>query len=346
MSEPAANSETAISSSPGRKLDIIVPHYKESWDVGEKLFQMIGLQRGISTDDFRVTIVNDGGHRVDEEHLKQFRYPIRQIDIPHKGVSAARNAGMDAADGRWVMFCDFDDTFATAYSLRDIITVLDADMDMMYSRIVVEDFTDGHDLLYISPDVQKLVFCHGKVYRLDFLREKKIRFDEGMNFQEDSLFNSVVVARTPHTRVAEIKTLSPVYIWIRRASSVTNSGREDEAIMGHFIRNLKVTEENRLNREFKCYCGMVTRTAWDTYYMIHGNEASNRLKRKILDLFIPWMRERMKYYGKAEPDILDKIREVARSELYKGGYSDSPADVGRWLNITLYGGADNGNPNN
>lgn len=327
-------------------LDIIIPHYKEPWEVGKKLFDMMGLQRGIHFDDIRVTIVNDGGFRIEDEHLAGYPYPIRQIDIPHKGVSAARNAGMDAAEGRWVMFCDFDDTFAHIYAIRDILNVADADMDMAYTKMIVEDFTDGSDYLYLSPEVQKLVFTHAKIYRLEFLREKNIRFDESMNFQEDSLFNATVVARTPYQRIGEIRTTSPMYVWIRRHSSVTNSGREDEAVMCHFLRNLKATEENRINRDWECYCGMVTRTAWDTYYMMHEHDASNRTKREILSMFIPWMKERIGEYGKVEAEIMPQIRSVARSELYNGGYPDEPEDVERWLNITLYGGIDNGNTNN
>ena len=41
-------------------LDIIVPHYKEPWEVGRPLFEMLALQRGVSFSDFRVILVNDG----------------------------------------------------------------------------------------------------------------------------------------------------------------------------------------------------------------------------------------------------------------------------------------------
>ena len=41
-------------------LDIIIPHYTEPWQVGEKLFSILALQRGIVFSSFRVLVVNDG----------------------------------------------------------------------------------------------------------------------------------------------------------------------------------------------------------------------------------------------------------------------------------------------
>ena len=327
-------------------LDIIVPHYKEAWEIGEKLFRMIALQRGINFRDICVTIVNDGGHRFPEGTLAGFPYEIRQIDIPHSGVSAARNAGIECARYGWLMFCDFDDTFANVYALRDVMTILPADnYDMLWSRLIVEDFTDGKNQIYFSPNAQRFVFTHGKVYRKAFLDENDIRFDETMDFQEDSLFNATIIAKTSHKRIGEIKTVSPMFVWIRRPSSVTNSGREDEALLAHFIRNLKVTEENR-ERGYDHYCGMVTRTAWDAYYMIMSTRAGPETKRRIMEVFTPWIAERIGEYGKVEDGMMDKIREISRGELYDRPIPDGPDDVLRWLYNILKRGGLNGNINN
>lgn len=297
-------------------LDIVITHYMEEWEVGEKLFRMIAMQRCIRFDAIRVTVVNDGGNRIPEEKLNMLPYYVEQVDIPHGGISAARNAGIDHATEKWIMFCDFDDCFASIYSLREYLNVLDsADMDMIWSRIMAEDYVDGKQLLFYVPDKQRFVFCHGKVYRTEFLRKDGIRFEEDLVFNEDSCFNAVIIARTPHERIGEIKSPFPLYTWIRRESSVTNSGREDEAEYGHFRRNMKVTEENRLHREHKSYCGMVTRTVYDTYYMIFGRRISIRMKRKILEEFTPWISDRISVFGKVDTNTLDEVRVISRSEL-------------------------------
>ena len=322
------------------QLDIIIPHYTEPWQVGEKLFAILALQRGIDFSSFRVLLVNDGEeNRLPDACFSGLPYQVEQISIPHKGVSAARNAGIDHATAPWIMFCDFDDTFAHVYALRDILSVLPADgYDMLHSRMIVEDRTDGKNLLTFSPESQRFVFTHGKVYRKAFLDEQGIRFDETMRFQEDSLFNATVIARTSHKRIGEIKTVSPLYVWIRRPSSVTNSGRDDEAMYSHFIRNLKATEENRVSRDYDCYCGMVTRTVWDAYYMLNCKPGSAETKQKIRETFIPWIRERRSDFGKVSDEMLAKIIAIARTELRENPIPDDKAIVTTWLDEILKGG--------
>lgn len=313
-------------------LDIIIPHYKEPYEVGKKLFDILDLQRGVDFSQFEVLLINDGPEwHLPDELFANRPYAVKQIDIPHGGVSKARNAGIDAATAPWLMFCDFDDTFTNIYSLRDFMGVIPADMDMLYSKMIVEDFTEGKDRLFYSPKSQAFVFTHGKLYRRQFLIDEGLRFDETMNFQEDSLFNAQIIARTPHTRIGEIRCDSVPYVWLRRDSSVTNSGRDDEAVFSHFIRNLKVTEDNRQHRDHDCYCGMITRTAWDAYYMMHQQNTSTRVKRQILEMFIPWIRERIGLYGNVTDDTLTQIRDVARMELCDHPVPDAPEDVRRWL---------------
>lgn len=295
-------------------LDIVITHYKEPYEVGDKLFRMIGMQRCVNFENVRVTVINDGGERLPEEKLAELPYPVEQIDIPHGGISAARNAGIYNAKGEWIMFCDFDDTFASIFSLREYMNVLNTDKyDMLWCRLLAEDYLDGKQMLYYVPDKQRFVFCHGKVYRTAFLKEGNVRFDTELVFNEDSCFNAVIIARTHYTRIGEIKSQMPLYVWIRRQNSVTNSGREDEATWGHFRRNMKVTAEYE-NGDDR-YPGMVTRSAYDAYYMVFGKRNSMQMRRRIVDEFAPWIAERMDVFGKVDRDTLEEIRRVARMEL-------------------------------
>lgn len=322
-------------------LDIIVTHYKEDWSVGKKLFDMIGLQRCIDFNQIRVTIVNDGGNSIDPKHLSDYPYDIRQVNIEHEGISAARNAGIKAAEGTWVMFCDFDDNFASIFSLREYLNVLDTDkVDMLWCRILAEDYLDGKHLLYFVPDKQRYVFCHGKVYRREFLIDSNIHFDTDLVFNEDSCFNAVIIARTHYSRIGEIRSPFPLYTWIRRENSVTNSGRTDEASYGHFKRNLKVTAEYENGDER--YEGMVTRTVYDTYFMVFGKRNSMKMRRRILDEFTPWIAERYRAFGKVSPEIFKQLREVSRSELIEPDevVPDDPVTVSKWVNglVEIYEG--------
>ena len=42
----------------GLLLDIIVPHYKEPWSVGKPLFDMLSMQHGVSSKNFRVILLS------------------------------------------------------------------------------------------------------------------------------------------------------------------------------------------------------------------------------------------------------------------------------------------------
>ena len=109
-------------------LDIIITHYNESFEMGKKLLDSIQLQRGISREDFRVVIVNDGiENKISDYCLNDYTFHLENVAIPHAGVSAARNYGIDNSTAKWVMFCDFDDMFASIYALRNIITLLDTE---------------------------------------------------------------------------------------------------------------------------------------------------------------------------------------------------------------------------
>ena len=56
--------------------------------------------------DFEVVVVNDGSRDATGEVAK--RYPVRVIDVPNGGLSAARNLGLAAATGEIVAYTDAD----------------------------------------------------------------------------------------------------------------------------------------------------------------------------------------------------------------------------------------------
>ena len=232
-------------------LDIIITHYKEPWEVCRKLFLSLDLQRCIDWKEIKVTLVNDGGHRLPEEKLAELSFPIEQLDIPHGGISRARNAGMYHTKEPWLMFCDCDDSFSNIYALEDIMNVLHSSMDVrgMFDMMWTKCWQEENGVVFMIPDYRVFVFCHGKIYNRDFLRRENIRFEEELNFNEDSCFNAVIIARTVNKRIGAIKSHCPVYTWIRRKGSVTTDPEaQDPGTYCNFRRNLIVTEETRLHR--------------------------------------------------------------------------------------------------
>lgn len=298
-------------------LDIIITHYKEPFETGKKLFDILALQRGISFDDFRVIVVEDGSENViPDDCLAAYPYRIDHITIPHGGVSSARNAGMDYATAKWISFCDFDDVFSNIYALRDVLSLLPAEQyDMLHCELLTEDFTGEKEILIVTPKKARFVFIHGKYYRRQWLIDNGIRFDETMPFQEDSLFNAIVIAVADYRRIGEIKTVFPPYVWCRRNGSVTKDGRQDEAVLGHFIRNCKLCDFYYENLPKERLEDLVVRVTYDTYFMVKSTRASAILKTQIQEDFCKFLQQYGEYYKKPDQNTLQQIEEISRNEL-------------------------------
>lgn len=320
-------------------LDIIITHYKEPFETGKKLFDILALQRGISFDDFRVIVVEDGLENVIPDYcLVGYPYKIDHITIPHGGVSAARNAGIDYASAEWINFCDFDDIYSNIYALRDVISHLPAEnYDLLHCNLMTEDFMGGKDMLIVTPEKSRFVFIHGKYYRRQWLLDNHVRFDETMPFQEDSLFNAIVIALMDYHRIGEIKTVFPPYVWCRRDGSVTNTGRQDEAVLGHFIRNWKLCDFYYEHLPKERLEDMVVRVTYDTYFMVNSTPASDLLKKKIQEDFRTFLQKYWQYYKQPVQNILQQIQEISRNELMHKIIPYDFETVTNWKNKIMEG---------
>ena len=244
-------------------LDIIMPHYKEPWEVVKPFVDMIHNQRGINFSDFRVLMIHDGVEKFPEELLKG---PARifQFCKEQGGVSAARNYGIDISDAKWVNFSDCDDCYSSIFSLYILFATLrdNEDFDLFWSPFWM---IKENDLKVFNK--YNSIFIHNKYYRRSFLNEKGLRFCEKLYMSEDSAFNAVLESRAP--RIGTINVDSPLYSWCRRKGSITMSPeRWLKNAEGHFDRNLYVLEECRLSERARPDL-MTARTLTDAYAMIN-----------------------------------------------------------------------------
>lgn len=296
-------------------LEIIVPHWTEPWIIGRKLFDMISLQRGVDFGQIRVTIIHDGF----DCHLKElvpqeYPYEIRQINISHGGISAARNAGIESADARWIMFMDFDDMFAGVYSLRNILQVLDTDdFDMLWGDFYAEDRTqEGETILHIRG--QNTVFMHGKALRLAWLRAHGLLFDERLHFNEDSAFNTIMSLMVPHDRIGKITCEAPICVWCYREGSATGSRlNRTLAVIGAYQRNRLVCDAFAKYAAGRRHGMMVARAACDAYWMFCLEEIPDELIPWVDD-FRGWWKANRALFGKVDVEDLKEVIQASKRE--------------------------------
>ena len=291
-------------------LDIIMTHYKEPWDVGKKFFSMLDLQRGVDFNDFRVILVNDGQEcALPDKCFCGRPYQVEQISIDHAGVSAARNEGLRCAKDEWVMFCDFDDTFANVYALKDILDVLPApSMNLLWSNLYVEKLGEN-GMVSLSMEGLNGVFNHAKVYRRQFLLDHDLWFDEFFPYCEDSLFNTIAYTVCKQEQIGQIVTKNALYIWCDTENSVSNTiNNRNSARYYTYYRNKKVCNLYKEYRPYDQYCAMIARTIIDAYYALNVRALDEKMQEMKQD-FLAWYHEHKMEWKQVPYETLKLVKE-------------------------------------
>lgn len=193
-------------------LSVIVPVYNAEDFLTRCLDSL--MRQGVK--DYEVICVNDGSTdgslNVLETYVKRHGDIVRIINQTNGGVSKARNAGLDAAHGDVIAFCDADDyLIPDAYRFllhnfwRDDIDVLKFNSVTLDNRMLkvwkepdgvsgmVSFDGSGHDFYCrFHP-----CFVWTNLYRKSFLDQNHLRFGE-QGFAEDIAFSLDLFMLNPH----------------------------------------------------------------------------------------------------------------------------------------------------
>jgi glycosyltransferase involved in cell wall biosynthesis len=86
-------------------VSVIIPTYNRAWVLREAIDSVLAQE----FKDFELIVVDDGSTDNTGEILDSYEQDILVLRQSNKGVSAARNRGIDAAEGRLIAFLDSDD---------------------------------------------------------------------------------------------------------------------------------------------------------------------------------------------------------------------------------------------
>lgn len=158
--------------------------------------------------NLEIILVNDGSTdncRKICEHYAQIDKRIKVVHKENGGLSSARNAGIEVATGKYIVFIDPDDVITQDYFEILLSTAEKNNCDAVVSgykkvpinEIVVPGFKlnevmNGKHFVLSSPNVHSnndLCFVWRYFYRLDVMKEKGIRFNEQVFIGEDVIFN-------------------------------------------------------------------------------------------------------------------------------------------------------------
>lgn len=190
------------------KVSVIVPVYRAE----NYLERCVGSILGQSYRDFELLLIDDGspdgcGILCDGYAARDSR--VRVIHQENRGVSAARNAGLTAASGKFAAFCDADDFWMEDHLSRLVAAAEESGADMVSCNHAVldsrgtilrrTDYLQGiRDLTGEAETLDYILNAvlgyktgweiWSRLFDLALIREKGIRFPEDCGYGEDLAF--------------------------------------------------------------------------------------------------------------------------------------------------------------
>lgn len=186
------------------QISVIVPVY----NVEKYLSRCIESILSQTFTDFELLLIDDGstdrsGEICDEYAKKDTR--IRVFHTKNRGVSAARNLGLDNAKGEWISFVDSDDWVENDYLKSLFNDNFLTENKCVICESVYVDFEKYNRKRFILPDVILVIpfnkdiivnkilngynsFIYAKLFNKKIIIENKTYFCENITICEDVLF--------------------------------------------------------------------------------------------------------------------------------------------------------------
>lgn len=110
-------------------ISVIVPVYNSAKYLDECVISIINQ----TYKNIEIILINDGSTDCSGEICEKYREKYSNIVIVNKeneGVSSARNTGLDIAKGKYIAFCDSDDSLEKTYLKFLYKNMIDTDADL------------------------------------------------------------------------------------------------------------------------------------------------------------------------------------------------------------------------
>lgn len=278
-------------------VSIIVPVY----NIKEYLPRCVQSLLGQSFGDFEILLVDDGatdgsGALCDE--LAKGDGRIRVVHKPNGGLSDARNAGLDAATGEWILFVDGDD-YLVSDAVERLLAQASQDADFIqFHYHETEDCTwQGEPAGAVTAETEREpARMWQRLYELGGVAASSctklwnarvfegVRFQKGILHEDEELINRVL----PKCRKV-VYTDLVLYGYFMRPGSIVHSGFKPKSmdifpILEGRIRVLQALGYEELVRQTQT---TLFRTAAWQYCLAKksGFKAqAGELKQKILTL--------------------------------------------------------------
>lgn len=178
-------------------VSVIVPVYNASQYIANTLDSIICQD----FEGYEIIVVDDGST---DKSLEIINEKLENSSIPHKiihqensGVSVARNTGIDASNGKYLVFIDADDYV----SKNHLSTLYDENYDfslVLYAKkegdklttldSYSQDVISTYDFIKMELNMQITFNFFQLIYKSDIIKNNNIRFTPGVVYGEDTEF--------------------------------------------------------------------------------------------------------------------------------------------------------------
>lgn len=230
-------------------ITVIIPVYNaEKWI--EKCIKSVINQ---TYKNLEIILVDDGSTDDSLTICNKFLEKDRRIKVIHtenRGVSSARNEGLNNSQGKWIAFVDADDWIEKNFCEKLIKEIKESNSDVAlcgYKRVTEENYesinTNGENevidkKIYIEKVLNPQTaygFCHMKIINRSLI--ENIRFEKSIVVGEDALFNLMIAKNIK--RAIFIK--EPLYNYKINLNSTVK--KFDENYVEKYLKSMQIIKE-------------------------------------------------------------------------------------------------------
>lgn len=194
---------------------VIVPAHNSAEYIGKGL-RSIKKQ---TFKDYELIVVCDACTDDTEQMARVYTDKIIVTEFGMDGL--ARNAGIDAAEGYWLIFMDDDDWFLHEYVFQQLHdAAIDTDVDML-----VFDFIWKGRGYYRNEGGRTNIAVWSKCWRRSFVGDTRF---PAIQFTSDEPFMQEIIAKKP--RALFMKVPMYYYNYMRKGSQTEINARPDGAV--------------------------------------------------------------------------------------------------------------------
>jgi hypothetical protein len=173
-------------------ISVIIPCHNAAAFIADALRSVLAQ----TVPALEVLVIDDGSTDDSAKRAEAFGPPVRVMRQENRGVSAARNRGLDAARGDWVAFLDADDLWLPNKLALQSAALETTDAVCVCSDLIVFD-QHGNRCIVASPsydenDYHVRMLCEWGIHIITVVARadvaRVVRFDESKRNSEDYLF--------------------------------------------------------------------------------------------------------------------------------------------------------------